>query len=258
MNTIGSYQCGCFNGYMLRPDLRTCKALGGAVKLILANRNDIRQVSLSNNRHTSIVKGLHNAIALDFHYKRNLLFWTDVSTDVIKMSYMNGTNVRNIIKWGLESPGGIAVDWIHDLIFWTDSGTKRVEVSTFDGSPRVVIVANHLSKPRAIVVHPGKALIFYTDWGRFFFFKKKGRGDALSLITNYLYSYLLFTLVVGSNPKIERAEMDGSDRRIVIENGIFWPNGLTIDFSTERLYWADAKLHSIESSDCDGNDRRKV
>lgn len=140
--------------------------MGGAVKLLLANRNDIRQVSLSNDRFTSVVKGLHNAVALDFHYKRNLLFWTDVSTDVVKMSYMNGTNVQNIIRWGLESPGGIAVDWVHDLIFWTDAGTKRIEVATFDGTLRVIIIANHLSKPRAIVVHPGEALIFYTDWGK--------------------------------------------------------------------------------------------
>lgn len=120
------------------------------MKLILANRVDIRQVSLSNNRYTSIVKGLHNAIALDFHYKRNLLFWSDVSTDVIKMSFMNGTNVKNIIKWGLDSPGGIAIDWVHDLVFWTDSGTKRIEVATYDGLLRSVIIANNLAKPRAI------------------------------------------------------------------------------------------------------------
>lgn len=132
----------------------------------MANRVDIRQVSLSNNRYTSIVKGLHNAIALDFHYKRSLLFWSDVSTDVIKMSYMNGTGVRTVIKWGLESPGGIAVDWIHELIFFTDSGTKRIEVATFDGQFRAVIVANDLTKPRAIVVHPGEAFIMYTDWGK--------------------------------------------------------------------------------------------
>lgn len=168
INTPGSFQCSCINGYILRPDLRTCKALGGAVKLIMANRVDIRQVSLSNNRYTSIVKGLHNAIALDFHYKRSLLFWSDVSTDVIKMSYMNGTGVKTIIKWGLESPGGIAIDWIHELIFFTDSGTKRVEVATFDGLLRAVIIANDLTKPRAIVVHPGEAFIMFTDWGKSF------------------------------------------------------------------------------------------
>lgn len=167
-NTQGSFRCSCTNGYILRPDLRTCKALGGAVKLIMANRMDIRQVSMSNNKYTSIVKGLHNAISLDFHYKKGLLFWSDVSTDVIKVSFMNGTGVRNVIKWGLESPGGVCVDWIHDLIFFTDSGTRRVEVATFDGSLRAVIAANELDKPRAVAVHPGEALIFWTDWGKFY------------------------------------------------------------------------------------------
>lgn len=139
--------------------------MGGAVKLIMANRADVRQISLSNNKYTAIIKGLHNAISIDFHYERGLLFWSDISTDVIKMAFMNATGVKTIVKWGLESPGGIAVDWVHDLLFWTDSGTKRIEVVTFDGSLRAVVIANNLDKPRAIVVHPGEAMVFWTDWG---------------------------------------------------------------------------------------------
>lgn len=72
----------------------------------------------------------------------------------------------DVIKWGLETPGGVAVDWIHDLLFWTDSGTRRVEVATLNGSQRTVLAANDLDKPRAIVVHPGDALVFWTDWGK--------------------------------------------------------------------------------------------
>lgn len=74
----------------------------------------------------------------------------------------------DVIRWGLETPGGVAVDWIHDLLFWTDSGTRRVEVATLDGSQRAVIAANDLDKPRAIAVHPGDALVFWTDWGNVF------------------------------------------------------------------------------------------
>lgn len=81
---------------------------------------------------------------------------------------MNGTGIKTVVKYGLESPSGLAVDWIHDLIFWTDAGTRRVEVSTFDNSLRAVIIANDLDKPRAIVVHPGEAFIFWTDWGEYF------------------------------------------------------------------------------------------
>ncbi|XP_053950646.1 low-density lipoprotein receptor-related protein 4 [Anastrepha ludens] len=225
-NTHGSFICSCETGYVLRPDLRTCKALGGAMTLVVANRWDIRRVQLSNNRYSAVVKGLHNAIAIDFHYRKGLLFWSDVSTDVIKMVYMNGSRLRDVIKWGLESPGGLAVDWIHDLLFWTDSGTRRVEVSNFMGNLRAVIASNDLDKPRAIVIHPDDALVFWSDWG--------------------------------PNPKIERAYMDGSQRQVIISNGVTWPNGLTIDYPSRKLYWADAKQHAIESSNFDGTERVKI
>lgn len=52
--------------------------------------------------------------------------------------------------------------------------------------------------------------------------------------------------------------MDGSDRRTIISEGIFWPNGLAVDYSGGRIYWADAKHHVIESSHFDGSDRKKV
>lgn len=52
--------------------------------------------------------------------------------------------------------------------------------------------------------------------------------------------------------------MDGSDRRTIIVDGVFWPNGLTIDYAAGRLYWADAKHHVIESANLDGSDRKKV
>ncbi|XP_060531905.1 low-density lipoprotein receptor-related protein 4-like [Cylas formicarius] len=225
-NTIGSFKCGCMTGYILRPDLRTCKAVGAPPTLLFANRIDIRQMSLSNTKYTQILKGLHNAISLDYHYKKRLIFWSDVSMDRIKRAFINGTQIETVVSSGLESPGGIALDWIHDLLFWTDSGTKRVEVSNLDGTQRAIIAASELDKPRAIVVHPGKALVFWTDWG--------------------------------PNPKIERAEMDGSNRKSLITESVFWPNGLTIDFTSNQIYWADAKHNVIETAELDGSKRKKV
>lgn len=62
----------------------------------------------------------------------------------------------------------------------------------------------------------------------------------------------------GPNPKIERADMDGSRRKSVIVNRIFWPNGLTIDYTESKIYWADAKHHVIERASFDGRDRKRV
>ena len=62
----------------------------------------------------------------------------------------------------------------------------------------------------------------------------------------------------GFNPKIEQAEMDGSARRAIVTGNLAWPNGLTIDQATNRLFWADAKLDKIEVSDLNGGNRQLV
>ena len=52
--------------------------------------------------------------------------------------------------------------------------------------------------------------------------------------------------------------MDGSHRHVIANTSLFWPNGLTLDYTTDKLYWADAKHHVIECADLDGNNRRTV
>ena len=62
----------------------------------------------------------------------------------------------------------------------------------------------------------------------------------------------------GANPKIEQAGMDGSARRVIVTGNLGWPNGLTIDQATNRLFWADAKLNKIEVSDLNGENRKLI
>ena len=62
----------------------------------------------------------------------------------------------------------------------------------------------------------------------------------------------------GKHPKIERAALDGSDRTILVNDSVAWPNGLTIDYLFRKIYWADAKLDKIEVMDLDGSNRRVV
>lgn len=54
---------------------------------------------------------------------------------------------------------------------------------------------------------------------------------------------------------IERASMDGLARRVIHNTGLGWPNALTLDYETQVLYWADANLDRIESSQADGTNR---
>ena len=48
-----------------------------------------------------------------------------------------------------------------------------------------------------------------------------------------------------SFPRIERCSMSGSGRKMIFnvssEPGAGWPNGLTVDYEADRIYWIDAK-----------------
>ena len=62
----------------------------------------------------------------------------------------------------------------------------------------------------------------------------------------------------GDVAKIERASMDGSDRRVLVSTELVWPNAITLDYQTKTLYWADAYLDKIESSDTEGLNRAVI
>lgn len=66
---------------------------------------------------------------------------------------------------------------------------------------------------------------------------------------------LLFWTDWGSIPKIERSNLDGSDRIVLVNTSLGWPNGLSIDYRTRKIYWADAKTDRIEMANVDGSGR---
>lgn len=69
---------------------------------------------------------------------------------------------------------------------------------------------------------------------------------------------MLFWSDWGTNSKIECANLDGSNRKIIIKDDIIWPNGLTINFDQKRLYWTDGMLAVISSCLYDGSQRKQI
>lgn len=198
--------------------------------LLLANRLDVQLIDAAYSANSTIVQnGLEDAAALDFCYKDKSVFWTDVSLAKIKRTWIERPkNAEDIIVSGLVSPDGLACDWIAEKLYWADSETNRLEVSNLNGSFRSVLFWEELDQPRAIALDPLTGWMFWTDWGEV--------------------------------PKIERAGMDGDrkTRSIIIDKNIHWPNGLTIDYADNKIYWADAKVKYIASCDYDGKNHREV
>ena len=71
----------------------------------------------------------------------------------------------------------------------------------------------------------------------------------------YVYRMMYWT-DWGSSPKIEKASMDGTLRTVIHSTGLVWPNGITLDYTTQTLYWVDAPIDRMESSDVNGLNRR--
>ena len=59
----------------------------------------------------------------------------------------------------------------------------------------------------------------------------------------------------GVEARIERAGMDGSNRQILHNTSLLWPNDITIDIPGQIIYWIDANLDTIEFSFTNGSGR---
>lgn len=66
-------------------------------------------------------------------------------------------------------------------------------------------------------------------------------------LTSFSGSYMYWT-DWGEIPKIERAALDGSDRAVLVNTSLGWPNGLALDYAENKIYWGDAKTDKIEVS----------
>ena len=57
---------------------------------------------------------------------------------------------------------------------------------------------------------------------------------------------------------IERADMDGTNRRVITRYRLLYPNGLTLDVSRNWLYWIDTSYGKLEVYEFPSNTRRTI
>ncbi|OTF78010.1 low-density lipoprotein receptor-related protein 6-like protein, partial [Euroglyphus maynei] len=206
--------------------------------IIVANRKDIRKLDESafNRNHyhkrlydaTILIDQLEDAVAIDFDYEQNLLFWTDRGLEAIKSLNLTDRHIFDVANTSIESPESLACDWITKKLYWLDPEINNLVVSNYDGSQRNVLVWKNMDNPRTLVLVPSEGFMFWSDWG--------------------------------NNPKIEKISMDGNEttRKIVISKNIHWPNALAVDHKSKRLYFADAKFGYIASCDFDGENLKEI
>ena len=63
--------------------------------IIFSIRHEIRRIDLHKRDYSLLVPGLRNTIALDFHFNRSLLYWTDVVEDKIYRGRLSDTGGKS-------------------------------------------------------------------------------------------------------------------------------------------------------------------
>ncbi|KAF7269177.1 hypothetical protein GWI33_017770 [Rhynchophorus ferrugineus] len=228
-NTPGSFYCKCNDHFYERePDEHTCKRKDSTQPwLVFTNKYYIRNMSVDASVYNLVHQDLMNVVALDFDYMEQKMYFCDVTAKTIFRTDIGGGEKEPIIRHDSHGLEGISIDWIGRKLYWLDRHSKNLDVAELNGTNRKTLKTS-IADPRALVVHPGTGYLYFTSW--------------------HLQAY------------IGKLGMDGSNftRILTWENDIAWPNALTIDFFTDRLYFADAHLDYIAFTDLEGRHRHVV
>lgn len=208
---------------------KCCSAPLPSYSIIVASPKAIWQLFMDTkqNRFTTQKLQIQNPsmlVALDYNPVDKRIYWSDVDDRKIKRMSVTGIGGEETIAWNnVGIVDGLTLDVENDLIYWTDVTSKSIERANLNGHSRRTLLGG-LDKPRAIVLYKTRRWMFWTDWG--------------------------------TVPKIERADMNGHGQTTIVSGDLSWPNGLVIDEASQTLFWADAGLDKIETSDLTGGGRR--
>ncbi|XP_049874212.1 protein cueball isoform X2 [Pectinophora gossypiella] len=198
------------------------------------------QIEFYSDGKTTDDKGVKSAglTALAYDAVHNMLLFVDKQSDNASIfgQHLTTNKLLPLVRRKIyEDIQGLAFDPISKKLFWTDKYDKSIYWKSLKPGSKDDVYGKLLFKfdneiPRAIAVDSCRGYIYWTN-------------------------------INISKPTIERARLDGSDRQVVVNSGIFMPVSITIDQKARKIYWADDKegIHySIESADLDGKNQETV
>ncbi|XP_013769569.1 prolow-density lipoprotein receptor-related protein 1 [Pundamilia nyererei] len=227
INAPGSYRCDCQPGFIMEADGHHCKITGEPL-LLSSIQTDIYLYGLRSHSLVTLPSSAKKAVlSLDYDWKGQKVFWVSLEMAAIMWSSLDQKMTGSLIK-GVQADS-IAVDWVGRNLYWIN-GVKsyiaaiRLAAASASSLYQSIILDEDLDQPRSLALLPQKGLMFWTE--------------------------------IGNVVKIERAGMDGSERRPLVNSSLGWPGGVAVDAVSERVYWTDERLKAIGSATLDGDDIR--
>ena len=199
------------------------------------------------------------------------LYWTDIPSQIIKRSDLDGSN-EEILIVSDGTPWGIAVDNQHGKIYWTDRKrdlSDKIKRANLDGTEIEDLVTAGLSSPGYIALDVSGDKLYWVD--RLtnkiqranldgsniqdlltFSTPNAPSGIALDISTDKMY-----WTDSGSN-RIQRSNLDGSGIETLISTGIEFPTSIAIDSLRGKIYWTDLTSSKVHRANLDGTEKEDV
>jgi hypothetical protein len=168
--------------------------------------------------------------SFDFNYRSGVFYLTDdKNSKVYKGVYdsIGMLRMSPLVTANILAPLSLTVDWITDKIYLIQKSVGRIDVFAPSGASinRTALITTNIFSPTSMALDPNSSYLFFADMGNV-------QGN-----------------IRLQGPKIERASMDGTIRKVIIKDKLLAPVALTVDAIKKRLYWADRKYDHIETCD---------
>ncbi|XP_033870304.3 low-density lipoprotein receptor-related protein 1B-like isoform X1 [Acipenser ruthenus] len=238
MNTYGSYGCSCTEGYIMQSNRKSCKAkiepTDRPPVLLIVSSESIAATYL-NGTTVPTQNSLHSngALTLDFNYDEESVCWVTAveSTSQLrcaKMTKLKGFSEEQEIRTAqnLHNVEQMAIDWLSGNFYFVDRISDRIFVCNHNKDACVTLIDLDLHNPKGIALDPLMGKLFFTDYG--------------------------------NAAKVERCNMDGTNRTRIVDSKTEQPTAIALDLVKKLVYWADVYLDYIGVVDYDGKNRHTI
>lgn len=230
----GTFHCDCYEGFILRPNKRSCKAMGEKMSLVFTAENQIRMLSQANNSLSILYsKEIPKITGLDVSTATGYVYFS-----IQDSGTLNKIHMRNQTKFFipvLGQPEQIALDWISNNVYLINSygSEKFISVCHFDSGKCATLkeldVNDHVG---AFAVDPINKYIFYavTQW--------------------WLFNSPHYT--------VYRCNLDGTKVHELLKTSVGFVSGFTYDSNKKILYFAEQYRGKIFSMNYDGSNQQNI
>eukprot|EP00105_Crassostrea_gigas_P046569 XP_019930717.1 PREDICTED: low-density lipoprotein receptor-related protein 6-like [Crassostrea gigas] len=222
-------RCECDIGLKLQPD-QSCDSDLLSSNFILVtdySHGRILQIDLQIGTVAKLPLSVDKPTGLAFDKSLKKLYFSDNSTHTIRSTTLHTENTTVFFTPGFAYAASIAIDYSTGNLYYSAVGLTASQsyIGVLHRATTMhKTLFNNLDVPKDIALCSSQGYLFWTE--------------------------------VGIKGKIGRATMDGTSRNYITTTGIEMPNGLTVDFTSNRLFWTDGLLNRIESSDFNGGNRQ--